>query len=69
MGSDGVNAVEGLRIEDGGLKDAAADLAAIVSARGIAQAVGRRLGFDDARFRRLVGAGVADRLDRAMGRV
>ena len=48
---------------------AAAGLAAVVSARGIAEAVGRRLGLDDTRFRRLVESGVADRLDRAMGRV
>jgi len=43
--------------------------AAVVSARAIADAVGKRLGFDDAKFRRLVEAGVADRLDRATGRV
>jgi hypothetical protein len=57
-----------LRIEEE-TSPAAPELAGVVSARAIAEAVGRRLGFDDVSFRRLVEAGVADRLDRAMGRV
>ena len=60
VGGDGVG---------GGEWDEAPALAAVVSARAVAEAVGRRLGFDDAKFRRLVEAGVVDRLDRAMGRV
>ena len=58
---------EDVGTEDGG--STVPEVSALVSARGIAEALGRRLGFDDVRFRRLVEAGVADRLDRAMGRV
>jgi len=64
-GWGGSDAVEGGPFDDAQGRD----LAAVVSARAVAEAVARRLGFDDAKFRRLVEAGVADRLDRAMGRV